>query len=64
MKKLKILRRPVMVLLFLGAFYTTLTSISNVTFTDVRNWMDQNSSKAKVTNLEHKDNLEEKSLKY
>src|SRR5699024_12100079 len=32
----KLFKRTVMVILFLGAFYTTVTSISNVTLADIK----------------------------
>lgn len=41
MKTVKILRRSAMVLLFFGAVYATLSSISNVTFDDVHVWAEQ-----------------------
>ncbi|MFD1039478.1 3D domain-containing protein [Virgibacillus byunsanensis] len=43
MKKQKFIQRTGMLLLFLGAFYATLTSISNVTLTDVQAWVEQES---------------------
>lgn len=36
----KFIQRVGMTLLFIGAVYTTLVSISNVTFADFRQWMD------------------------
>nr|GGG66309.1 hypothetical protein GCM10011398_07420 [Virgibacillus oceani] len=46
MKKIKFLRRTGMLLLFLGAFYTTVTAISNVTIADMKVWIEQGSNKA------------------
>lgn len=39
LKKIKVFRRTGMSLLFLGAFLATLSSISNVTITDVNAWV-------------------------
>lgn len=41
MKIKKIIRRASMLLLFLGAFYITVTSISNVTLADMHVWGEQ-----------------------
>lgn len=41
MKTSKFLRRSAMVLLFFGAIYVTLSSVSNVTFKDVHVWAQQ-----------------------
>ena len=41
MRTNKFLRRSVMVLLFFSAVYATLSSISNITFTDVHVWAQQ-----------------------
>lgn len=42
MKKNKFFRRTGMLLLFLGSFYTTISSISNVTLADVKQaWVEQ-----------------------
>ncbi|WP_425445489.1 3D domain-containing protein [Virgibacillus ndiopensis] len=46
LKKIKFLRRTGMLLLFLGAFYTTVTTISNVTIADMKVWVEKGSSKA------------------
>lgn len=44
MRTNKFLRRSAMVLLFFGAMYATLSSISNVTFNDVHVWAQQTSA--------------------
>lgn len=44
MNVIKFIQRIGMTFLFLGAVYTTLVSISNVTFADVRQWMDGTST--------------------
>ncbi|MEN1969790.1 3D domain-containing protein [Lentibacillus sp. N15] len=68
MKKMKFLRRTGMFLLFLGAFYTTLTSISNVTLTDVKAWVvQQEPASGSMSNGELGQNqvtLQEKSLNH
>ncbi|WP_430784583.1 3D domain-containing protein [Virgibacillus flavescens] len=68
MKIENFLRRSAMVLLFFGAFYATISSISNVTFKDVHVWAEQKS--AEFSTLEggffdmRETALKEKTLNY
>lgn len=60
----KVLRRTVMLLLFLGAFYVTTTSISNVTLGDMQAWVENDSQIPKLNSeLEYRQvALKEKKL--
>ncbi|MFZ3576786.1 3D domain-containing protein [Virgibacillus sp. DJP39] len=68
MKTKAFIRRSLMVLLFFGAIYGTLSSISNVTIKDVHVWAEQESNKASSFNgssLKLRDiALEEKKLNF
>ncbi|MFD2045168.1 3D domain-containing protein [Ornithinibacillus salinisoli] len=69
MKISKIMRRISMTILFLAAFLTTLSSISNVTFADVQVMLESDSLGDSVSTIDYKQvehrnvALEEKSLK-
>ncbi|MEC5424916.1 3D domain-containing protein [Virgibacillus sp. C22-A2] len=62
----KIIRRTGMTLLFLGAFYTTVTAVSNVTLADMNVWMEQeiqgHSDEIQSTSENRQIGLKEKSL--
>lgn len=68
LKKIKFFRRTGMLLLFLGAFYTTLTSISNVTLQDVHAWAEQEAANkptmAEDALTNKRITLEKKTLNY
>ncbi|MGY0693239.1 3D domain-containing protein [Virgibacillus sp. FSP13] len=68
MKKIQFFRRTGMFLLFLAAFYTTITSISNVTLTDVHALVEKDAPYASVapeSSLTGKQvTLKEKTLNY
>ncbi|MFC4558632.1 3D domain-containing protein [Virgibacillus kekensis] len=68
MKKIKILRRTGMSLLFLAAFIATLSSISNLTVTDVKAWVSEeiySSASYTGNSAEYKETaLKKKGLNY
>ncbi|WP_325058520.1 3D domain-containing protein [Lentibacillus cibarius] len=49
MKKRNLIRKTAMCLLFLGAFFVTLSSISNMSVTDVKAWMVEDYDASPIT---------------
>ncbi|WP_404454028.1 3D domain-containing protein [Oceanobacillus kapialis] len=67
MKIKKIIRRACMISLFVAAFLVTITSISNISFADVRMWADYEPvhTEKTFTQLKHRQSsLQKKELNY